>query len=95
MRGMKGERAVEENMRERGGGDGVMKEAGKGRLWFEAIARVCVHVASSFLPSVFLLSWCARPLLVSSACSSGSNIGACVHALCVEDKWWGRMSMDE
>lgn len=37
MKGMKGEQAVEEDMRERGG-DGVMKEAGKGRPWFEAIA---------------------------------------------------------
>lgn len=55
MKVMKGEQAVEEDMRERGG-DGVMKEAGKGRPWFEAIARVCVHVASCLLPSVFSLS---------------------------------------
>lgn len=71
MKVMKGEQAVEEDMRERGG-DGVMKEAGKGRPWFEAIARVCVHVASCLLPSVFLLSWCVHgrfscPVLAAAA----------------------------
>lgn len=56
----------------------------KGRPWFEAIAHVCVHVASFCLASFSLV--CARPFLVSSACSSGSNIGACVRVLCAKDK---------
>lgn len=56
----------------------------KGRPWFEAIAHVCVHVAS-FCPASFSVV-CARPFLVSSACSSGSNIGACVRVLCAKDK---------